>query len=218
MRNSSFHSPRRRSQVVRQRSAKPPFDGSTPSGASRQRNDLGPLRRAALGRLGRSLGRSRAQSCCQVASLSLGRPFASTAGTLLSVLPDHPRPHAVEALPSSTVMTLSLPTFSIARREVAVERSTGTVRAHSSSSRRATQACGELPAPPKRRARRSTGNSADVMRAAISAQTASSSQRPPLTRSNGSLGANSSSTDLVHVGYQCGMSQPSPVVSLGSLY
>src|SRR4051812_18655943 len=54
------HNIRRRSQVVRQRSAKPPFVGSIPTGASLSHNHLGPPRRGLFSRLGRFLGRFRA--------------------------------------------------------------------------------------------------------------------------------------------------------------
>src|SRR3954452_11863503 len=48
---------RRRSQVVRQRSAKPPFVGSIPTGASVDHKHLGPPDRGLFSRLGRFLGR-----------------------------------------------------------------------------------------------------------------------------------------------------------------
>ena len=43
-----FLAPRRRSQVVRQRSAKPLFVGSIPTGASQEHNDLADLGRIDL--------------------------------------------------------------------------------------------------------------------------------------------------------------------------
>jgi hypothetical protein len=45
---SSFPGPRRGSQVVRQRSAKPPSDGSIPSGASYRRTPYVPERRSGI--------------------------------------------------------------------------------------------------------------------------------------------------------------------------